>query len=164
MLVLLPLLFTNLVADLADEALFRPTPIVECLKSPNAAGLDVLTDTNPFYLRGDFDADGKPDYALQVRRTKVGIGLLVCLGNGSVILLGSGIGVEKFSDKERDAFLAPFWAVYTKEQASGLAAYPNNVPRPVPKVKGESIAMIWEDGISLIYWDGTRFKWAGSKE
>jgi hypothetical protein len=40
----------------------------------------------------------------------------------------------------------------------------SNVPKPVPDVKTEAIAMIWEDGISLIYWDGAMFRWASSKE
>ena len=162
------LLSARLVAADADAvALIYPAKVYECLKNPKAkaANLEVLTDTNPFCLRGDFDADGKADYALQVRaHAKIGAGLLVCMGNGTVILLGSAIGEPTFSDMERDAYLGVNWAVYTKKQVDELRAYRSNVPVPVPTVKGESIAMIWEDGIALVYWDGKRFRWAGSKE
>jgi hypothetical protein len=148
----------------ADD-LFRPQPVVECLQKVRTANLEVLDRTNPFYLRGDFNGDGKPDYALQVRSSKTGsAGLLVCAGGGAVFLLGSGIGGNQFSDMPRDAFLAPQWEVFTKQDVAGLRAFQSNVPRPVPVVKSESIAMIWEDGISLIYWDGAKFRWAGSKE
>src|SRR5882757_3733249 len=50
----------------ADDP-FQPDKIAECLKNPKASSLEVLTDTNPYYLRGDFDGDGKVDYAMSVR-------------------------------------------------------------------------------------------------
>ncbi len=148
----------------ADEP-FQPDTVTRCLKSPKAAGLTVLTSNNPFYLRGDFDGDGKPDYALSVRSESGGTGVLICGGNGSLFLLGAGVsGGSQFSDMEQDRFLAPQWAVYTKQDVTALGTFKSNVPRPIPSVKGEAIAMIWEDGISLIYWDGAKFRWAGSKE
>jgi hypothetical protein len=147
----------------ADEP-FQPDRVAECLKSPKASGLTVLVDNNPFYLRGDFDGDGKADYAVSVRSKKGGTGVLVCAGNGSLFLLGTGLGGGQFSDMPQDNFLAPQWAVYTKQEVTALGAFQSNVPRPVPPVKGEAIAMIWEDGISLIYWDGAKFSWAGSKQ
>ena len=147
------------------EEPFQPDRVARCLKSPRTAGLSVLSGNNPFYLRGDFDGDGKPDYALAVRSKTGGTGVLICGGNGSLFLLGAGIsGGSRFSDMEQDRFLAPQWAVYTKQDVTALGAFQVNVPRPVPTVKGEAIAMIWEDGISLIYWDGSKFMWAGSKE
>jgi hypothetical protein len=147
----------------ADEP-FLPDKVAECLKSPKASGLTVLTDNNPFYLRGDFDGDGKTDYAVSVRSKEGGNGVLVCAGNGSLFLLGSGLGGGRFSDMPQDNFLAPQWAVYTKQEVKALGAFRSNVPHPVPSVKAEAIAMIWEDGISLIYWDGAKFRWAGSKQ
>jgi hypothetical protein len=148
----------------AEEEPFRPDRVVQCLKTPKASGLTVLNDNNPFYLRGDFDADGRPDYALQVRSKRGGTGVLICAANGALFLLGSGLGGGQFSDMPQDKFLAPHWAVHTKQEVAALGVFQSNVPRPVPAVKSEAIAMIWEDGISLIYWDGAKFRWAGSRE
>lgn len=147
------------------ESHYKPEGIVRCLGSPKTDGLTILTDINPFYLRGDFDGDGRSDYAVQVRSGTDGTGVLICAGNDSIFLLGSGInGGSRFSDMERDAFLAPRWEVFTKEAVGGLQRFQSNVPRPVSSVKAEAIAMIWEDGISLIYWNGDKFRWAGSRE
>lgn len=150
--------------DLADDELFQPEPIVQCLKNPQTSSLSILTDMNPFYLRGDFDADGRPDYALTARSQTGGTGVLICMGSGALFLLGSGLGTGTFSDMDEDRFTAPQWTVYTKQDVAELGEFQSNVPVPVPSVTGESIAMIWEDGISLIYWDGMKFMWAGSKE
>jgi hypothetical protein len=148
---------------LTDGQPFQPERLAQCLRSPKVANLSVLTDRNPFYLRGDFDGDGLPDYAVSVRSQAGGTGVLICAGDGGLFLLGARIGGGRFSDMPQDRFIAPNWAVYTREDVTALKAFQSNVPRPVPSVKGESIAMIWEDGISLIYWDGKSFKWAGSK-
>jgi hypothetical protein len=79
-----------------------------------------------------------------------------------MVLLGAGIEAERFSNMDEDRFLAPHWVVLTQQEVKKLGAMQSNVPRPLPAPKGEAIAMIREDGISLIYWDGTAFKWAGS--
>lgn len=157
------LLSMSLLAATEDgEEPYQPNPIVQCLGSPKSAGLTVLF-TNPYYLRGDFDGDGRPDYALRVRRAGRGTGVLICGGNGAVFLLGAGLGDKRFSNKEGDNFLAPQWEVATKADISALSAFRRNVPHPIPVVKGEAIAMVWEDGIALIYWDGGAFRWAGPK-
>ena len=146
------------------QDLVHPDQVIQCLKSKKAAGLAVRTDNNPYYLRGDFDGDGKPDFVLAVRSKSGGTGLAVCTGNGLLFLLGSRIAGRKFSDMPDDNFLAPHWEVMTKKEVAELKDFQSNVPKPVPSTRGEAIAMIWEDGISLIYWDGTKFIWAGSKE
>jgi len=92
---------------------YKPQQVEECLKSPKAAGLEVLDRTNPFYLRGDFDGDGKPDYALQVRSSKKGgAGVLVCTSRGSIFLLGSGIGGSQFYDASRCFLSSPVGSVH----------------------------------------------------
>jgi len=150
-------------AEPAQE-IVHPERIIQCLKNKNTSALSVLTYINPYYLRGDFNGNGNPDYAIRVRSNKGGRGVLICSDSGKVFLLGMGIGGGQFSDMPEDNFLAPHWEVITKREVVDLKAFQNNVPKPVPSTKGEAIAMIWEDGISLIYWDGTAFKWAGSKE
>jgi hypothetical protein len=151
------------VCSWADDP-FQPEKLAACLKNPKVSGVEVLTDNNLFYLRGDFDGDAKVDYALQVRSRNGGTGVLICAGNGLLYLLGAGVGSAEFSDMPKDNFLAPHWAVYTKQEVAALGAFQTNVPHPVPSAKGEAIAMIWEDGISLIYWDGARYRWAGAKQ
>jgi hypothetical protein len=147
------------------QILLHPEIVSQCLKNKKTSGLKVFTEKNPYYLRGDFDGDRKPDYALEVELKSKGTGVLICAGNGSIYLLGAGIGGMKFSDLPDDSFLATYWKVYTEQDITELAAWTHNVPHPVPSIKGrEAIAMIWEDGISLIYWDGIKFRWAGSSE
>ena len=146
------------------QSIVRPEPIRRCLNNPTVSALVVLYDINPFYLRGDFDGDGRPDHAIQARLpSKGGSGVVVCSSNGTVFLLGSGIGGKAFSDKPDDRFLARHWEVFTPQDVRGLRAFTQNVPRPVRSVASESIAMVWEDGIGLIYWDGKRFRWAGPR-
>jgi|LSQX01.3.fsa_nt_gb hypothetical protein len=161
---LLVLLAFPLVNGFGQEIVY-PDRVIQCLKNPKASSLKVLTDNNPYYLRGEFDGDAKPDYALQVRSKGGVTGVLVCLGNGSLQFLGAGIGGKKFSDMPEDNFVAPHWEVFTEQDVTELSFWKHNVPDAVPVIKRrEAIAMIWEDGISLIYWDGVKFRWAGSKE
>ena len=148
-------------AELDQGYVVYPRQVIQCLKNRKASDLKVLTDNNPYYLRGDFDGDNKPDYALEVRAKSGGTGVLICTGKGLLFLLGAGIGEKKFSDDEEDSFLAPHWEVLSQRDVEELRAWRGNVPYPIPYFKGEAIAMIWEDGTSLIYWDGKQFRWAG---
>jgi hypothetical protein len=151
----------------SQDVLLHPETVYQCLKSPKVSTLEVfIKDANPYYLRGDFNGDNKPDYALKVKAGYVKNGVCICGGDGSVFLLGSAVGGgDKFSDMPDDNFLASNWQVYTKKDVEDLKEMGGvNAPWPVPKVKGESIAMIWEDGIALIYWDGAKFKWSGPSD
>jgi len=149
-----------------QDVLLHPDIVEHCLKSPKVSKLEIfIENTNPYYLRGDFNGDKKMDYALQVSTGFKKNGVCVCGGDGSVTLLGSAVGGgDKFSDMPDDSFLAPNWQVFTKKDVDELRdATPDDVSPSFPSaknVKGESIAMIWGDGIALIYWDGTKFKWA----
>jgi hypothetical protein len=122
-----------------------------------------VEDRNPFYLRGDFDGDGNSDLALVVRSVEGDKkGILICAGSRKPLLLGI-TGDRQFSDMPHDRFIAPNWEVLTRTEVKRLGQFKANVPNPVPSPRGESIAMIWEDGIALIYWDGHQFRWAGVK-
>ncbi|MCE5306443.1 MAG: hypothetical protein LLG20_02270 [Acidobacteriales bacterium] len=161
LLTLVTLTATGLLAG-EDPLLIHPDQIAECLKSPVSSSVEVDLETNPYYLRGDFDGDGRVDYAVAVRGRKTKRnGVLVCAGNRKVFILGADQPLKPpFSDMPGDNFLAPNWAVYSKAETEALRAFTSNVPVIPGKLYGESLAMIWEDGIALILWDGRAFRWA----
>lgn len=158
---LLLLVFTGLAASpmVAQDEPVLPIVIATCLeKSRVRDSVVVDRNSNPYYLRGDFDGDGKPDHAVAVKGSKSQRnGVLICAGSGKVTLLGGDNPVRPpFSDLPNDNFVAPNWEVATRADVLSLRTTNKIVPEP----KGESIMMIWEDGIHYIYWDGNRYRWS----
>jgi len=145
-----------------EITLIEPPEVRQCLKDTKVSDLILFTDLNPFYLRGDFDGDKKIDYAIWMRRSVGGItGIIVCAGDGTNHLLGSGITKgDNFSDMEHDDFLPLRWEVTTKQEIDELTTWKCNVPDPFPKIENESIKLVWREGESaIIYWDGKQYKW-----
>lgn len=147
-----------------DDVVY-PGTVFACLRNPAAADLSVTTDRAMYYLRGDFDGDGKADYAVAVRGKKTKRrGVLICDGLGRIFVLGADTPTQPpFSDVEEDNFVAPNWLVYSRAETKALGNLPCCVPHPVPRTTGETIGMVWENGTGLIYWDGHRYRWAGFK-
>src|SRR3954452_5944027 len=54
-----------------------PPEIRKCLK-PVEPQYQLSDRSNPFYLRGDFDGDGRPDYAVLITNSKDERGIAVC--------------------------------------------------------------------------------------
>ena len=119
---------------------------------------------NPFYLRGDFDGDGKPDYAVLIvnkssRKTALAISLstlnaIQLLGaNGKKLRVGSQADSYDLSDFDwMDA-----WQVYDHTELT-----PNelNDKSTLGRMAGEGLLVEkTEAASSLIYWDGTKFRW-----
>lgn len=145
-----------------DEQKVVPSTVESCLQKV-LGQVELSTTVNPFYLRGDFNGDGRPDYAVTVKGKKSGrLRMLVCTEAKGVFLLGREGDSRAFSDMPDDNFFSPNWMVYTRPEVVQLTKYNSNVPKTATTQRGEAIAMIWEDGVSLIYWDGKRFQWAGS--
>lgn len=146
-----------------EPPVIHPDQIDNCLKLSVARTVDVSMDVNPYYLRGDFDGAGKVDYAVAVRgRMTRRNGVLVCAGNHKAFVLGADQPPHPpFSDIPNDNFFAPNWAVYSKAEIDALGRFAGGGTPAMPrKIGGEAIAMIWEDGIALIYWDRLAFRWA----
>jgi len=160
-LILLLLIFAP-IAGRQEPEIFHPLLVQHCLEQPGIKGkIEILTAQIPYYLRGDFDGDSHSDYAVAVRgpRTRRN-GVLICTNRKKAFILGADNPTKPpFSDMPDDNFVAPHWQVYTKQETYALRLYRNGKLIPASAPKGETIAMIWEDGICLIYWDGTRFRW-----
>ncbi|MDD5542403.1 MAG: hypothetical protein PHX83_04450 [Acidobacteriia bacterium] len=112
---------------------------------------------NPFYLRGDFDGDGKPDYAVQVvARKDRSRGIAIWLSSQKkIFVLGAG-HLFKFSASESTDFeFINVWQVYGKRLVEhGVDA------GPPPELVGEAIHVGKRESASgLIYWNGKLFLW-----
>lgn len=134
----------------------------ECLVQAEVKGkIEIRATKKPYILKGDFDGDRVPDYAVAIRgsRTRRN-GVLVCTAKKQVFILGADMPKEPpFSDMPNDNFVAPHWKVMTKREADNLYNYDGDKPVKVASPEGDSIAMLWEDGTCLIYWDGSRYRW-----
>jgi len=148
-----------------EHTLIEPHEVIKCLENPEVRSLIMDSKLNPFYLRGDFDGDKKIDHAIWARSSNDGVaGVIVCAGNGSVHLLGSGItGGNNFSDMKDikdDNFFPPQWEVATKQEIDELSKLKCNIPNPFPKIENESIKLVYYEGENaIIYWDGKKYQW-----
>jgi len=138
------------------------TEVKRCLENPAVKDkAQILSNYEPFYLTGDFDGDGLPDYAVAIKGSMTQRnGVVICTRKDRVFILGADNPTNPpFSDMPNDNFVAPQWKVYTKEEAAKVQTIDKEPSTQVAFPKGDSIAMIWEDGICLIYWDGNRYRW-----
>ena len=85
-----------------------PFVVSKCLQD-ETNGVEISRRMNPFYLRGDFDGDGKLDYAVLVKdRKSEKQGYAFCfaeanrkpqiVGAGHAVVLGSGEPVDDIPD------------------------------------------------------------------
>jgi hypothetical protein len=135
-----------------------PQDIVMQITAASFADNYVLSaKVNPFYLRGDFDGDGRPDYAVRVVSKKGGFqGIVVYLSSQKgPVLLGAGTAFKFGGSAAVDFKGLDVWQVYGKQAVErGVGA------GPPPKLVGDAILLGKKDsGSGLIYWDGKKFLW-----
>ena len=129
------------------------------------AKYDVSSKLNPFYLRGDFDGDGIPDYAVLVvnRTTKVAGIAMVRSRAKHIEVLGAGgikLKVAATEDGSPSYLLDDFgwldaWHVERKQRLRFTSW-----GKPVTPMVAEGIVVEKaEAAAALIYWDGKQYRW-----
>ena len=109
---------------------------------------------NPFYLRGDFNGDGKIDVAVLVKQRSTGkMGIAIIHGvTDKVTILGAGTAIGNGGD---DFEWMDSWQIYSKERAAHAAS-----ERGVPLLRGDALLVSKSEAASaLIYWNGKRYVW-----
>ena len=109
----------------------------------------------PFYLRGDFNGDGKIDVAVLVKQHSTGkIGIAIVHGaTDKVTILGAGTAIGNGGD---DFEWMDSWQVYSKARAAHAAGESR-----VPRLRGDALLVEKSNAASaLIYWNGKRYVWS----
>jgi hypothetical protein len=116
-----------------------------------AKNYDVSFHMNPFYLRGDFNGDGKIDVAVLVKQRSTGkVGIAIINGpSDKITILGAGTAIGNGGDNFE---WMDSWEFYSKDRmASGTS---------VTKLRGDALLVSKsEAGSALIYWNGKRYVW-----
>jgi len=111
----------------------------------------------PLYLRGDFDGDSRPDYAIPIESISdhlKGIGIWLSTQK-KIFVLGAGQPFAFGSSVEKDLNAIYMWEVYEKKAVKQGAR-----AEPPPKLLGDALAVRKTGSASgLIYWDSKNFTW-----
>jgi len=112
---------------------------------------------NPFYLRGDFDGDGKTDYAVRIKsKTGKGSGIAIWLSSKrEFVVLGAGVPFKVSGSIVSNLDFLDTWQVYGKrpvERGVESGSPPHLVGEAILAGKRESAG-------GLIYWSGKSFAW-----
>jgi hypothetical protein len=124
-----------------------PTALQKCMQSKAVSDLQMTNRVNPFFLRGDFDGDGKLDYAVLVtQRTTGKQGIVICVTGRSIpAVISAGRSLGEPNDDDLRGYDA--WKVDDRQQ-------------PVVSPPREAILVIAKESASaVIYWDGKQFRW-----
>jgi hypothetical protein len=118
---------------------------------------------NPFYLRGDFDGDGKADYAILVTARKDQKRFIAICRSGTK-------DIEIISDRDVSSVFDPKKPISTKDDLEWMDAWQITDKQTLeagelsegtpPAMKGEGIlAEKTESASVIIYWTGKRYHW-----
>jgi hypothetical protein len=141
--------------DAATELNNIPEAVERAItKGSLAKDYDVSFRVNPFYLRGDFNGDGKIDVAVLVKQRSTGkLGIaIIHSAMDKVTILGAGISIGNGGD---DFEWMDSWQVYPKDRV-----IPGGGEAIVPRLHGEALLVGKSEAASaLIYWNGKRYVW-----
>ena len=135
-----------------------PSEVLEAVELGQFAQLYSLDGSlNPFYLRGDFDGDGKADYAFRIKSKAnhaSGIGIWLS-SKRKLIILGAGVQFKVSGSIVSNLDFLDTWQVYGKRPVE--RGVESGLP---PRLIGEAIlAGKRESASGLIYWNGKAFVW-----
>lgn len=135
-----------------------PEAVELCFEKNHLYDLYAISDhINPFYLRGDFNGDGKADYAVLTReKSTEKKGIVICHSSThSIYVLGAGKPLKRSDGYEYVDFRFDAWRVFGKQKV-----WKGQAEGPPPQLLGEAILIIWEEaGSGLIYWTGSNYAW-----
>ncbi len=135
-----------------------PSEILKAVELRQFANLYSLDGSlNPFYLRGDFDGDGKADYAFRIKSKAnhaSGIGIWLS-SKRKLIILGAGIQFKVSGSAVSNLDFFDTWQVYGKRRVR--RGVESGLP---PRLTAEAILLGKRESASgLIYWNGKTFVW-----
>jgi hypothetical protein len=108
---------------------------------------------NPFYLRGDFNGDGKADIAVLVKQRSTGkLGIAIINGaTDKVRVVGAGNAIGNGGDNFE---CMDSWQVYSEGRAAQAAGGRG------PKFHGDALLVSKSEAANaLICWNGKRYAW-----
>lgn len=113
----------------------------------------VSTEINPFYLSGDFNADGRIDVAVWITNTQTKQKGIVILHQGNVMLVVIGAGTALF-ERGEDYFWVDLWSVIPKgDVLESIWEDGRKV-----ELRGEALELVKSESSShAIYWDGNQY-------
>ena len=137
--------------------LLVPDELAKCMDQARSENKEIriISGGNPFYLRGDFDADDRADYVTMVISGELESspcheckGVLFCFGSGATDVLGAKVGPLPVG-VDSEYFLGSHWEVSstTEPYVEPLGA------------DGEVVVMSWEDAWGILYLQSGRYKW-----
>jgi hypothetical protein len=137
----------------------QPLDIPEVIKraittSSLARNYDLSFRINPFYLRGDFNGDGKIDIAAFVKQRSTGkFGIAIIHGEAEkATILGAGTAIGNGGDHFE---WMDSWQVYSKDRAALEGG-----EKGLPHLRGDALLVSKSEAASaLIYWNGKHYVW-----
>ena len=124
------------------------------IRGPLAKKYEVSFSMNPFYLRGDFNGDGKIDVAVLVKQRSTGKSGIAMVhgGTSKVTILGAGTDIGNGGD---DFQWMDTWQIYSKTSVASGGDGKN-----APHLREDALLVGKSEAASaLIYWNGKRYVW-----